>query len=413
MKLEIERADFLKAWQTAEKYTQSKTNMDAINGIRITAKDDIATLEATDKKSSIKCVAKGAAILESGVAVLNAAIFGEMLRKSQAKTLSLTINDDRVTLSSYRSKSRFTLIPVETFPAIPASSEAEEICTIMAKDFGQLINEGCCAASQPSDFPKYLGTCLIRTENENIIAVSTDGKRLARSQTACISVNKQEDILMPAAALKDLIKLFAGEETVTILSDGNLVWFRLDEAEFSVSRIDASFPKYEKILNDELKTSMKVNKSALVQAIERVDIISKTNPAVHIMAMHINPESGELRITARSPECGTTSESLEANIEGAPMQIGYNVNYFMDGLKAVNSDVVLVEFSDDEGQTRIFNEESKDFLYMLMPIRLTPQDILSDDDYDVPEAYEAPQPEESAQEQEAPQEQGQESEAPF
>ena len=412
MKLELERSDFLKAWQTAEKYTPSKTTMDAINGIRITAKDGIVTLEATDMKSSVKCTAKGVNILEPGAAVLNAAICSSLLKKSQAQNITLTIGDEKGTMIADRSKSRFTVIPFESFPALPESSNAEKICEVEAQDLSRLISEGSCAASQPSDFPKYLGTCLLRTENEHILAVSTDGKRLARSQTTCISINKQEDILLPSAALKDLAKLFTGDNTVTILADSNMVWFRLNDAEFSVRRIDASFPKYEKILNDNLKTSMKVNKSALVQVIERVDVIAKNN-AAHIMAMIMNPE-GELRITARAPEVGTVSETMEAYIEGAPMQIGFNLMYFMDGLKSVNSDTVLIEFSDDEGQTRMFKDEGKDFLYMLMPIRLTPQDIVNDDD--AGETYTSSQPEEVAQEQQEPHEFGEgnyDNEAPF
>ena len=62
------------------------------------------------------------------------------------------------------------------------------------------------------------------------------------------------------------------------------------------------------------------------------------------------------------------------------MQIGFNAAYFLDGLKAADSDSITIEFSSDEGQTRILKDEGADFLYMLMPIRLTPQDIVPEDD---------------------------------
>ena len=60
------------------------------------------------------------------------------------------------------------------------------------------------------------------------------------------------------------------------------------------------------------------------------------------------------------------------------MQIGFNVNYFQDGLKAVGSSDVLIEFSHEEGQCRIKRSENDDFLYMLMPVRLSPQDLITD-----------------------------------
>lgn len=401
MKLELERSEFLKAWQTAEKYTPSKTTMDALNGICITANEDNSvTLEATDLKSSVKCSAKGAVVIEPGVAVLNASIFGNMLRKSKANTITLEIGSEKGTLKADKSKSRFTVIPADSFPKLPESSEAESFCRILAKSLSDLISEGSCAASTPSDFPKYMGTCLLRIAEQNIIAVSTDGKRLARTQTICEAADGQGDLLLPSQALKELGKIFSGENPVSILADDSTVWFKIDDAEFSIRKIDASFPKYERILNNEVKTSAKIDKNKLLSALDRIDVIAKNNPA-HIMAMNLNPESGEVKITARAQELGTITEVLDAEITGEPMQIGFNVTFFQDGIKAVSSEIVMLEFSDVEGQTRIYKNESDDFLYMLMPIRLTPQDIVSDDDAD---EFSAPvQPEDLQENHEEPQ----------
>ena len=448
MKLELERSAFLKAWQVAEKYTASKTTLDALNGIRITAENGTVTLEATDLKSSVKCRAKGAEIIEPGVAVLNASIVGNMIRKCTAKTITLDVPSDRGTLTSDGSKYRFTVIPANTFPNIPASSGAEEICSLMAYDLGTLINEGSCAASAPSDFPKYMGTCLLRTKEGYLYAVSTDGKRLACSKMLCGYISKDDDLLLPASALRELAKVFTGKENVKVLADGSTVWFALegreddtedggsdaseskaglDGSEFSVRRVEASFPKYERILSNEYMTRMRISKSALMSALDRIAIIAKNNPA-QIMAMTITPQEdgnpegniwpvGKLRMTARAQELGIASELLEAEVQGDNMQIGFNVSFFQDGLKAVGSDSVIIEFSGEEEQTRLFRDEGEDFLYMLMPIRLTPQDIVSDDDsaedFSSPVDYGAPADEGEAYGSEGGEPEGGEEDAPF
>ena len=421
MKLELERSAFFKTWQIAEKYTAAQQR-DSLGGIRITASGDTVTLEATDLKSSVKCPVRGAKVEEAGIAVLNAAFFGNLLRKTTAQTITLEVNDTRGILKADKSRSRFPVIPAETFPNIPESSGAESICSIMASDFGRIITEGSCAASAPSDFPKYMGACLLKTAENYIIVVSTDGRRLARSKTLCTSLEKESELVLPASALKETAKNFTGDGTVKVLADGSTVWFMLERSEivkeepestaegrtdsegstdseaptenyvtkvevmeFSMQRIETSYPKYEKILNNEVRTTLKVLKSALLPALERIDLVAKTNSG-HVMAMFLNPnpesESGEppLRVTARAPELGTASEGLNAHIDGEAMQIGFNAAYFLDGLKAVTSDSITVEFSSDEGQTRILKDEGNDFLYMLMPIKLTPQDIVIDDD---------------------------------
>ena len=67
MKLEIERQDFLKVWQTAEKLSASKTAKDSTKGVLISASDDsTVTLEATDLNTSIRCKAKGVNVIEPG-----------------------------------------------------------------------------------------------------------------------------------------------------------------------------------------------------------------------------------------------------------------------------------------------------------------------------------------------------------
>ena len=39
-----------------------------------------------------------------------------------------------------------------------------------------------------------------------------------------------------------------------------------------------------------------------------------------------------------------------------------------------------MDFNGGEGQTRLLREGSEDFLYMLMPTRLSPQDLMEDEE---------------------------------
>ncbi len=381
MKLEIERQDFLKAWQNAEKLSDAKSTKDAIAGVLITAKDDNSIiLEATDLKTSIRCTAKGANVIEPGTAVIPAAIFGAILKKLDADDLVLEVNSARGLLNAGSNKMRFTVISPETFPKIHGSDEGEIICEIDAHALAKLIAEGSSASSQPQDFPKYLGTCLMRTSEGQLIAVATDGKRLSLSKSAC-KVLKERDILLPAQAVKDLSKTLSScgeEDKVTILADDSTAWFALEDSEYSIRAIDSAFPKFERILNADKHTTLHINSKDLYSVLERIDIIAKTTPA-HIMAMALNT-NGELRITARAPELGTASETITANIDGGYLHLGFNVAYFMDGLKALGNEQAVIEFSGEEGQTRMKREGSEDFLYMLMPARLSTQDAITEEE---------------------------------
>ena len=407
MKLEIERQDFLKAWQNAEKLSDSKSAKESAGGVLITASEDnTVILEATDLKTSIRCTAKGANVLEPGKAVIPAVIFGSMLRKLDAEDLVLEVNSTRGFLNAGSNKMRFSVIPPETFPNIPESSSAENICELPALVLAKLTAEGSSAASQPQDFPKYLGTCLLRTSEGQLMAVSTDGKRLSLAKSPC-SPTKDDDMLLPAPALREFGKTLSSckeEDTVKIFADTSTVWFVLEGAEYSIRRIDAAFPKFERILNADKHTTLRINSKDLYSVLERIDIIAKTTPA-HIMAMALQ-SSGELRITARAPELGTASETIMTNIEGGYLQLGFNVGYFMDGLKALGSEQAVIEFSGEEGQTRMKREGSDDFLYMLMPARLSSQDAMTAEEIgdftgNTQAQSEAPEPEQDMPETES------------
>ncbi|MBQ3456917.1 MAG: hypothetical protein IJG36_10800, partial [Synergistaceae bacterium] len=164
-------------------------------------------------------------------------------------------------------------------------------------------------------------------------------------------------------------------EKVRVSADGSTAWFAIEGAEYSVRRVDSAFPKFERILNAEKRTTLTINSKDLYSVLERIDIIAKTTPA-HIMSMSLKP-GGELRITARAPELGTAIETFTANIEGETLHLGFNVGYFMDGLKALGAEQAVIEFSGEEGQTRMKREGSEDFLYMLMPARLSTQDAVT------------------------------------
>ena len=371
MKLEITRKDFLKSWSLAERFTDINKN------ILLIADNETLQLKATDLKTSVLCKADGVNVIEDGVAVVPASILGSMIRKSASDDLVLDINSERGFCKAGRSKMRFPVVSANQFPQIADSSSAETICEIDSDTLSTLILEGSSAAGKPADFPKYHGTSLFRTQSGKIKVVSTDGKRLAFSERPCEKISKDTDLLLPAPAFRELAKTLQKDKILTISADAAFVFFVLDGIEFSIRLIDAVFPQYERILNDIVETSLKVRNEDLISALERIDIIASTTPH-HGMAMNLNT-NGELRIAARSPERGTASESFYADIDGKYLEIGFNVGYFLDGLKILGNGEISIEFSGSESQARMKRAGKDDFLYMLMPARLSEQDRVSDD----------------------------------
>lgn len=378
MKIEIKRQDFLKAWLIAEKIAVSKAIIEIVNSVRINASyDGTVILESTDLKTSVKCKAEGTKVIEPGAAILPVETFGGILKKHKRDTLMLEVNDTHGMLITERSRLKFTVVSPEDFPKIPQSEGAETRCEVTSSNLAAAITEGSSASSQPQDFPKYLGACLLSISDDTLKIVSTDGKRLAVHKTSCENTGRKEDILLPSKALKELARYLSGsDKTVKILADGPLVWFDTDDLEFSIRRIDAAFPDYERILNSNVETALQISCEELFPLLERVCVIAETTIPC-IIVFDIKSE-GNMRIYSCSGE-GVMGEFFNANITGNPMQIGFNGLFFLEGLKAIGSGEIVIEFSGKEDQTRIMRKDNNNFLYMLMPSRLSPQDLIDND----------------------------------
>ncbi len=380
MKLQVERSSFMKSWQIAERATSSKSTINSLAGIFCRANKNASevTLEATDLKTSVKCKASGVVVEEAGDIVFPIKVVGELFKKAPTQTFSVDINKDgRGTLIAGRNRYRFTTYSPEEFPNLPSSESADLFCDIKVSELIRIFTEGTVAGSVGEEFPKYLGSALVQLKEKEVRVVSTDGRRLSLSKCIVEECGDNSEMLLPLTGLKELLRIAGSIDEnapVRILIDNSLAYFQLDGIEFSIRRIESSFPNYEKILNPITTSSMEIRRSEFISALERVDIVVRDFSRMVLMKM--SPE-GDLTLSGRAPEIGEAREVLDAVIDGEPLVIAFNVGYLVDGLKAVQGEKVYLTFNGPEGQMTMLRPNQDDFLYMLMPIKLTDSDISS------------------------------------
>ena len=169
----------------------------------------------------------------------------------------------------------------------------ELLCEISISDLMKLINEGLTAASQSETFPKYKRACLLKISENYLMAVSTDGKRLIVAKSPCEQIKSDEEIVLSASTVKELEKTLASRysgENVKIFVDNSTVRFQLENDEFQIDRLGITFPKYERVLNDTVHTSMKINSRELITLLDKINIIAALNKPAHVMVMTLNPK---------------------------------------------------------------------------------------------------------------------------
>jgi DNA polymerase-3 subunit beta len=377
MKLRIQKTEFNKWWQFAERITSTKSTISSLCGVLCTISDANITLEATDLKTSIRCIPHGISADETGAVILPAKLLGELFKKVSAEELLIDIKGEKGVLLAGKNKTKFVTWAVNDFPRIPMSGSASVFCEILAGELLRAINEGIVASSQGDSFPTYLGTCFFQVKDNSLSVVSTDSHRLALSQADCIC-ESDFDMLLPILSVKELQRLLSSvisDVRVTVLTDGSVSWFRMGNIEFSIRRIEASFPNYVKILNPKKTTTMVTDRNSLVSALDRIDIIVRE--FTRVVVMKLSP-SGELRLSGKSPNVGTGIEVVDATITGEPLTVGFNLSYIQDGLKAFRDSDIQLSFDGNSGQVTITAPNRDNFLYMTMPVKVSEEDEINE-----------------------------------
>ncbi|GHV34318.1 DNA polymerase III subunit beta [Synergistales bacterium] len=390
MKIEINKPEFLKSWQMAERAGSLKSAISSLGGVLVSAASDKIYLSATDLRTSVKCEAKGITSLsgdglETG-AVFPIKILGELFKKASADVISVSIEGEKGVFASGRNKTRFVTWRAEDFPNLPQSDSASHFCDISAAELSRLLSEGSIAGSAKDDFPKYLGACLFNITSGTLRVVSTDARRLSISRCP-VQADSDAEFLLPVTPLHELSRLLSdvkdtedNAEPIKVFYDDSLVWFKVGGdngyIELSVRRVEASFPNYEKILNPNSASSVVVRRDSLISALERIDIVVRSH--TRIVVMKLSP-GGKMVLSGRAPDTGTAFEEIDAIIDGDPVKAGFNVGFIQEGLKSIISDDVRLSLNGEAGQMNMRRSDTDDFLYMLMPVRLNDADISDDE----------------------------------
>ena len=118
-----------------------------------------------------------------------------------------------------------------------------------------------------------------------------------------------------------------------------------------------------------------VNTAELIEAARRVSLVSERNGHVRLQFT----EEGQVILDAGADDAAAASEVISADLTGEPITVGFNPAYLNEGLSVIDSEHLRFSFVSAPkpamitGQQTPDGENSTDFRYLLMPVRLINQ----------------------------------------
>jgi DNA polymerase-3 subunit beta len=150
--------------------------------------------------------------------------------------------------------------------------------------------------------------------------------------------------------------------------DDNHLFFQLGDRLLLSRKLTGNFPDFERVLPKDHPHSVALDREELRKSVERVAQFSDERSR----AIRLRVQDGELHIHSSLSETGESEESLPAEYEGSPVEIGFNATYLMDFLRATSEEKVAFYFKDPNsaGELRPAGDGQYKYRYVVMPMRI-------------------------------------------
>ncbi|MCD9624445.1 DNA polymerase III subunit beta [Rhabdothermincola salaria] len=364
MKFRCERDPLVDALNAAGRAVTSRgSSLPVLSGLRLEVKGDQLSVTGSDLDLTISVRAAVSGETD-GVAVVPSKLLGDISRALPPGAVTVEVTDEEARISSGRSQFAVRTIPAQEFPQLP--EPAERSVDLDAAGFADALRQVVSAASNDESRPILTGV-LLAAEGDGLRLVATDSYRLAVRDLPGTSVlDEGQQVLVPSTALKELSRLLGSAETVTLRLGERDVAFEVGDVRVTSRLIEGDFPNYRGLIPSSQPNQLRVGRDALLEALRRVRLLAREATPVRLVM-----SADTLELLAITQDVGQAREELDAKYSGNELTVAFNPEYLIAGIEVTPGDEITLETIDALKPALVKAVDSPDFLYLLMPVRVS------------------------------------------
>lgn len=365
MKIQIERERLLKPLGYVTSVVEKRQTLPILGNIYFTKEKNSLTLVGTDLETEITTRIDDAQGSDGACTITAKKLYDICRTLPEEATIHIEAQGDKATVRSGRSRFTLQTLPAADFPRLE-TADWEIAIEIDQTQFRGLLDKTAFAMAQ-QDVRYYLNGCLLEIGPERLRAVATDGHRLAKSDIRIeAAVEQVRQAIVPRKAILELIRLLEGEGKVTLEMDNSHLRIKAGTIVFTTKLIDGRFPDYGKVIPENLSTHLLVDRGAFYDILARTSIL--TNEKFRGVRLALAP--GVMTVTAHNPEQEEAVDEMAVDYEGEALEIGFNVGYLMDALRALTTGQVDFGLQDPNSSCTVQAPGREETLYLVMPMRI-------------------------------------------
>ncbi len=342
-----------------------KSALSAIEGILCRAGDGLS-LTGYNMETAITYLID-AEVSDTGECVLPAKLFGDIIRRLPEGPVTVVV-DDNLKVSIRAGYASFTISAesADDYPELPDIGDGKSI-RIPQKAMKELINGTIFAVSENQGRPIHTGV-KFEVENDSVSAIAVDGFRLARRTYHEEGIGRNLSFVVPAQSLKEVEKILQdSDETVAFTLGGKHILYQIGGATLICRLLEGEFLDWRKVIPTGSPLKLAAHVADLASSIERVGLIVSEKYKSPVRCIFSNQEL-QLRTNTT---IGAAEDRCSVAGDGKELEIGFNVRYLADALRAVPSEEVCLELTNSLSPIVLTPVDDKhDFAYMVLPVRI-------------------------------------------
>ena len=365
MKFSADREAILSPLQAVIGVVERRQTMPLLANVLITGQNDQLTLTATDLE--VELVARASVNLQQGGEItVPGRKFLDIIRAlPEIAAVTVSVEGERAIVKSGKGRFTLTTLPASDFPTIE-DIRAQQNLAVEQVALRRLLDKTHFSMAQ-QDVRYYLNGMLLEIADNVLRTVATDGHRLAYCETVLESgAGTTQQVIVPRKGVLELQRLLGTEGKVEVSVGTNHVRAQIGDIRFTSKLIDGRFPEYGRVIPNAPPKRVTADRELLRSALQRAAILSNEK----YRGIRLTLRSGALVLQAHNPEQEEAEEEIEVAYEGEDVEIGFNVNYLLDALAAVDGAEVVIGLTDANNSCLLTMPEVVTTKYVVMPMRL-------------------------------------------
>ncbi|MBU1050354.1 DNA polymerase III subunit beta [Candidatus Bipolaricaulota bacterium] len=360
----------------------TRSSMPILAGLKLEVVGNQLKLQATDLERAVRCEIPIENKGGDESVVLNGSVFNQIASHLPAdERISLSTKpEDGTSIQIRCGEVTFDLptLPADDYPEIAPLPSAKTASVSIAQ-FQRGLNQTVFAAKKSGQTTRLnlTGVNLV-LKSDHLKLVTTDGYRLAMKTIDIADTREEAEYLIDASILTDLDRVLSQlqADTVDIYQGEGQLFFQAAGVTFVARTIAEEFPDFDRVIPKNHHISLVFDRKSLLEALQRIVITAAEDSGA--ISMKATPEESAVVVASSSRDKGEAEERVRLqNVPSEGIQISFNANLVIDGLKHLASDEVgfwlaaplqaaLIEPAGEKIQAA-----DHGFLYVCMPVNLS------------------------------------------